>query len=63
MRPWWRTCRVDTLLFFFLSTKKKVSKNSVNFEMKYHQDMVTISIAGGSVRKGSHQKLFRDIGR
>ena len=31
--PWCMTWRVDTLSVFFLAMKKKVSKNSVNFEM------------------------------
>ncbi len=36
MIPWWMTCNVLMWLSFFLSTKKNVSKNSVNLEMKYH---------------------------
>lgn len=40
--PWCITCNADTWSYFFLSTKKMVSKNSVNFEKQYHHDAFTI---------------------
>jgi hypothetical protein len=41
--PWCTTCKLERWENFFLATKKKESKKSMNFEKKYHQ--VTSSAA------------------